>query len=75
MNHNKTRSDKRKVFLKTGAIIGLISSVFSVFLITQTPTGSQARIGMILTTIAGSLIFLTFFLQLRQKDPDKPNAM
>ena len=69
MNHNETPSGKRKVFLKTGAIIGLISSVSSAFLITQTPPGSLFRIGMILTTVVGSLTFLTFFLQLRQNKP------
>ncbi len=69
INHNETRSGKRKVFLKAGAILGLFCCVPSVLLTTQTPPGSQARIGMILTTIVGSLTFLTFFLQLRQNKP------
>lgn len=69
VNQNETRSGKRSVLLKTGAIISIIIAVTSIFLITQIPPWSHSRTGMILTSIVGALTFLSFFLQLRQKDP------
>lgn len=69
INQNETRSGKRAVLLKTGAIISIINAVTSAFLITQIPPGSHGRTGMILTAIVGALTFLSFFLQLRQKKP------
>jgi hypothetical protein len=69
INHNETRSGKRTVFLRAGAITSIIIIMTSFFLINQTPSGSHNRTGMILTTVAGSLTFVTFFLQLRQNKP------
>jgi len=69
VNPDETRSGKRKILLKAGAIISIIIIVTSVFLIFQTPSGSNSRAGMILTAVAGSVTFLAFFLQLRQNKP------
>jgi uncharacterized membrane protein YgaE (UPF0421/DUF939 family) len=75
MNHDETRSGIRTLLLKIGSIIGIIISVSSAFLITQTPPGSPSRIGMILTIIVGALVCLSFFLQLSHKDTDNQNTM
>jgi len=70
MNDNETRSRKRKIILKTGAIVGLVITVTAVILFKQIPVGSYGRTGMIFTSFSGVCLFLNFFLQLRQKDSD-----
>ncbi len=71
----KLAAVKEKILLKTGAIISIVISVTSAILITQAPPWSNSFIAMMLNTIVGSLTFLSFFLQLRHKDPDKQNSM
>lgn len=73
VNPDETRTRKRGIILKTGAIVSIIISVTSAILITQVPPWSNSFIVMILNTILGALEFLVFFLQLRQKDPNKQN--
>jgi len=55
--------------LRAGLILSLICLAGSAVMLTQPLTGSYGRIAMTGTMIVAILTGLSFFLQLRQKDP------
>ncbi len=60
---------RRKKLLRAGLILSLICLAGSAVMLTQPLTGSYGRIAMTGTMIVAILTGLSFFLQLRQKDP------
>ncbi|MCU0458368.1 MAG: hypothetical protein MUE37_04660 [Bacteroidales bacterium] len=58
----------RRKLQKAGLIISLICMTAGVVMIPQNPPRSTGRLAMILMSVVGFLVSLSFFLQLRQKE-------
>jgi len=62
-------TNRRKKILWTGLILSTICLIASLIILTQPPSGPYGRLAVTGTLILAMLTGISFFLQLRQKNP------